>query len=994
MKTLLAFFSNTLAIRTGIDPVLPFSQLIGTIRECVLETYAHSIYPFDMLIEDLNLNRDMSRSSLFDVMVLYRDTKSNKDELPDEGGLMISEYDASSSTSKFDITFSFIRRKEFIQLGVEYNTDLFDRERIERMQSHVEGLMDAVATYPLMSLWQLPYAKEAELPALPAINLSEEKAANSIIEMFERQVAEAPHATALICEERTYTFSELNDFANKLGVKLRNDFKVKPNQLVGLLMERNEWMIFGILGILKAGGAYVPLDVSNPEDRIYFVLDDSGVDILITAKTEWNERFTCLNPRQVMMDAETEVADLPLVTEPGHLIYVLYTSGSTGLPKGAMIENRSVLNLFDGYRNRMQVTEADKMLAITTQAFDISVTELLLPLVYGAQVILASGAEANIPEALFGLMTRYKPTLMQGTPSFWNFLIENDMPAQLQLRVVAAGEALPLTLSHKILDKVGQLWNMYGPTETTIYATYGRMLKTDSFITIGVPVDNTEVYIVDEYLQKVPFGIPGEMIIAGVGVARGYLNREALTKEKFIPNPFGIGLAYRTGDRVRWRSDGTIEFMGRMDNQIKLRGYRIELGEIEHTLRKQDNIHDAVVDVRQKGEEKYLVAYYTTLGDTDKELIRQALRKTLPDYMVPTYLIRLEAFPMTSSGKTDRNKLPEPTEIIETNYQAPATVIEKEIALIWQEILDREQVGLNDNFFAIGGYSVKAIQIIMRINKKLNLKLPVNLLLEHPTIRELAKMIAEKNIPAGTMIRFNGMAESKPNMYLFPTLVGTSMIYFPLVGFLQDSFNCFGLQDRGFETGEDADISLEEKASRFADDILRNQEQGEVLLTGFSFGAITAWETAKLLEKMGLKVTLVCLDSQVRRKIIKNRKLEARNETDKKDIDLLDAEEQLKLLGFRGEQYEQMKTIWHSNIRLCDNYKQSGKVNAPIIAFKAKSNTGRNFIDMKDWKGYTSGKFEHYYITGDHLDTISLPKNLEVIARHLQELVMPVVSLV
>ena len=576
-----------------------------------------------------------------------------------------------------------------------------------------------------------------------------------IHELFEKQVEQTPEKTALFFEDSQLTYRELNDRADKLACQLRA-LGVGPDVLVALLIERSLDMVVGMLGILKAGGAYIPLDPSHPGSRIVSVLEDAKPLLLLTD----HRSASTLPPhrtRSVMIDGTTpaKVGDGEPRHEPSprNLAYVIYTSGSTGKPKGVEIEHGAVINFLASMKRQPGLSAGDTMLAITTLAFDIAVLEIVLPLVCGAAVVIASTETARDGAALADLMQRRGVSVIQATPSTFRLLLDAGWMGSPQLKILCGGEAWSAELAKPLLARSGSLWNMYGPTETTIWSAIAKVEEARP-VAIGLPIANTKLYVLDRALQLVPLGVPGELCIGGMGLARGYLHRPELTRERFVPDPYSEqpgARIYRTGDLVRRQTGGMLEFLGRLDHQVKLRGHRIELGEIEATLEQHANIKQcAVVVPEEAGTERQLVAYFIPLEDSvvSKNDLQQWLSERLPSYMIPSVFVSLSSFPLNPSGKVDRKALPSPDRAAQKDAQslAPRSQAEEILARVWCEVLGLSEVGVRDDFFTIGGNSILVAQTIGKLNQAFGTKLNASAVFRAPTIETLAAVVEQNRL--------------------------------------------------------------------------------------------------------------------------------------------------------------------------------------------------------------------------------------------------------
>lgn len=578
-----------------------------------------------------------------------------------------------------------------------------------------------------------------------------------IHELFEEQVVRSPDAIAVADENERWTYAQLNREANRIGNFLRG-FDIGPEKLVAICTERTPRMLACLLGILKAGGAYVPLDPTHPVERLKLILEDSGAAVLLTEKN-----FAATLPRTcaqtVNLDSDSDktqnVSDRDLQGEisSDNLCYVIYTSGSTGKPKGVEMPHRCVVNFLFALQHELRLTASDVVLGLTTLSFDISGLELFLPLIIGAQVYLTDSRNAADPEGLARIISKAGATLVQTVPTVWRALIDSGWNGSRNLKIICGGEALPRKLANDLVKR-GEVWNAYGPTETAIWSLLCKVNASDKPITIGKPIANTTVYVLDENRRELPVGEIGELCIGGAGVARGYRNRSELTVEKFIANPTNPPeRIYRTGDVARFLPDGELEFLGRADFQVKVRGHRIELGEIETALCAHPAIKEAVVVAAKDQLEQAILAAYikpVSLENVPRpDTLRQFLKERLPDYMLPSVIMTLEKFPTTANGKIDRKALPKP-EVVQTKpataFVAPRTSDEEKLAGIWREVLGLENIGIRDNFFDLGGHSLLLAQIIARVRKNFQVELPLRNFFEAPTIAGLAKILSNQSV--------------------------------------------------------------------------------------------------------------------------------------------------------------------------------------------------------------------------------------------------------
>ena len=659
------------------------------------------------------------------------------------------------------------------------------------------------------------------------------------------------------------TYQDLNRRANQLARYLKG-LGVGPDVLVGISVNRSEEMVVGLLGILKAGGAYLPLDPAYPRQRIEFMLKDAKAAVTVTTSDllstlpEIEGCKVCLDTESKTISRENGL-NLDEEWEPENLAYVIYTSGSTGRPKGVQIPHRAILNLLTAMRREPGMKREDVLLAVTTLSFDIAGLEIFLPLVVGARIVVASRKTAMDGRRLKELVESSGATVMQATPATWRLLLEAGWKGKRGLKMLCGGEGLPRDLARDLLKRSGSLWNLYGPTETTIWSTVGEVSLNDQTITIGRPILNTQVYLLDKHGQQVPVGAPGELYIGGDGIARGYLQWPDLTAERFVANPFQAGTRlYRTGDLARYLSDGRIECLGRIDRQVKLRGYRIETGEIETVLSEHPAVRQAVVMIRedQPGDQRLVAYLVLRSGQTEGMAeILSYLRGRMPEYMVPAFLIPLEALPLTSNGKIDYRALPAVSGIelrSAGSYVAARDKIERALTKIWEELLDVRRIGIKDNFFDLGGHSLVAIRLISRVEKELGKTFSLADMFQSPTIEGLAEELREEKVVAehALLVPFRTQG-TKPPAFLH----GGS---FELSHYLGEDQPSYGMEPHG-QDGRRAPDTVEEMAADYLRQIRSVQAQGPYVIGGYSFGGLVAYEMAQQLRQSGQEVGLLLL---------------------------------------------------------------------------------------------------------------------------------------
>ncbi|MED4804369.1 non-ribosomal peptide synthetase [Bacillus atrophaeus] len=745
LEPVLGMFVNTLALRTRPEGGKGFTDYLQEVRQTALEAYEHQDYPFEELVEKLDVYRDTSRNPLFDAMLVVQNIEHEQLTMD---GLQLKPAGASHSVSKFDLTLQASEGNKEIHLQFEYATALFQKKTIERWASHLLNMLHEIAHSPQTVLRDISILtqKEKDLLLNGFNNVTETNVQDQTLqELFQTQAARTPEATALVSGEKTLTYQELDQWSNRIARTLRTK-GVGPDTAVGVLAPRSFSMTAAILGIWKAGGAYVPLDPEYPAERKNYILSDSRAKLLVTVSAAAHKAPADYEGEVLLLEdvCENDASRLPAYSYSHNLAYIIYTSGTTGQPKGVMVEHRGIANTLEWRRNAYALHEDDTVLQLFSFAFDGFVTSMFTPLLSGAKVVLPEEEEAKDILAIKHNLAYYRITHMIIVPVLYRALLDVLKPEDVQtLRIVTlAGEAADRELTDRSLaiSPNTELANEYGPTENSVATTAMRHLERQKTISIGKPINNTQVYILDgNNLQ--PIGVAGELCIAGTGLARGYVNLPELTEQTFVPHPFHSGKRmYRTGDMAKWQADGTLEYIGRMDDQIKIRGHRVEIEEVETVLRRTDGVKEAAVLARETSlGQMELCAYIVTEPETSVESVRAALASSMPAYMIPAFLLKLDALPLSPNGKLDRRALPQPVHEGQTqrSFQAPETAMEKELANIWTEVLGAERIGTDESFFELGGDSIKALQVSARLHRY-GKQMSIKDLFRYPTIKELA----------------------------------------------------------------------------------------------------------------------------------------------------------------------------------------------------------------------------------------------------------------
>jgi amino acid adenylation domain-containing protein len=856
-------FINILVLRTDLSGNPSFRQVLQRVRQVVLDAFTNGDVPFEMLVKEVQSGRDPSRSPLIQVLFNFQSTPAAKIDLL---GLSWMPFEIDQSSSQFDLSVTVdpeITRK----ILIAYNTDLYKADTITRMLRHYQRLLEAVAANPDHAIGTVSILTDEERR-----QLLQERNDNDVVfpqscihELFEAQAQKIPNAVAIEFEDQQITYKELDRRANEVAHRLR-PMGVKPEALVGICVERSIELLVGLLGILKAGGAYVPIDPAYPPERIAFMIQDSGMAVLLTQQ-KLLEHLPQNGYLTVCLDTMTEVAtseSTPSLStaQPGNLAYVIYTSGSTGRPKGVEVEHRSLVNFLHSMKKKPGMIDRDVLLSVTTVSFDIATLEFFLPLTVGARVVLTSRETAADGRRLMQQIETSGATMMQATPTTWRMLTEAGWKGSEGFKVLCGGESLPVDLAKNLLNAGNAVWNLYGPTETTVWSTACQLEPNCNSVSIGRPIDNTRVYILDSNMEPVPMGVPGDLFVGGQGVARGYLNRPGLTGEKFVRDRYrrhSDERLFKTGDLARYLSDGNIEYLGRMDEQLKIRGHRVEPGEIEAALRDHPEVSQAVVVGREfvPGEMR-LVAYVVTRHNRawEQDQLRSFLMRKLPDYMVPSAFIPLEALPVAPGGKVNRQALPSPDSTacypVKT-FLAPRDRLELQLAQIWQSVINVKPVGVQDNFFGLGGHSLTLVKLLALIKTHLGVDLPVAAAFAAPTIEQLAKVIRERGwaSPKNCLLEIRP-GGSKPPLFL----IGGGHA---LPSYLGPDQPVYGLSFLGMFETEIYPTSVKEIAASYVHSIRSVQPNGPYYLAGHSSGGNIAFEMAQLLDSQGEKVGLLAL---------------------------------------------------------------------------------------------------------------------------------------
>ncbi|RIE04950.1 amino acid adenylation domain-containing protein [Cohnella faecalis] len=796
IEQMIGLFINTIPVRIQSRPGMSFSDLVKQVQLLSLSSAQYDYYP----LYEIQANSPLKQGLVNHVMVFenYPIEEAIEQSSGQSIGFAISNVETFEQTN-YDFSILILPGKK-MTIEFSYNAARIDRGMVARIRGHLQEVVAQLVETPHVHIDQLEIVTEEEKRQL-LYEFNDTKASypadQTIHGLFEEQVKKTPDHTAVVLESESLTYAELNGRANQLARVLRGK-GVGADRIVGILAERSLEMIVGILGILKAGGAYLPIDPDYPAERIGYMLEDSGADILLTQKRLEAQTMGFAGEVLHVDDERLYALDDTNLEHTGSskdLAYVIYTSGSTGKPKGVMIEHDNVVRLFFNDRTPFQFSYKDTWTLFHSFCFDFSVWEMYGAILYGGKLIVVPKEVSKNPREFLTLLRTEKVTVLNQTPTYFYQLVEEDRlqaePLLLRM-VIFGGEALKPSLLENWKSKYPnvELINMYGITETTVHVTYKQIKQTEiegHISNVGQPLPTLHTYILGSDHKLRPVGVPGELCISGAGLARGYLNQPELTAEKFVANPFAPGeRMYRTGDLARWLPDGNIEYLGRIDEQVKVRGHRIELGEVESALRSHESVKEATVIARKDEEgSAYLCAYFVANGNLGAAELRKRLSEMLPQYMIPSFFVRVEQMPLTPNGKLDRKALPSPEGTLErgTVYEAPRNALEETLANIWQGVLGVSAIGIADNFFELGGHSLKATTLVSRIHKELNVQVPLREVFQSPTIKELAQAIrgmeahAYASIEPAPLREYYPVSSAQKRMYILSQLQGADESY-------------------------------------------------------------------------------------------------------------------------------------------------------------------------------------------------------------------------
>lgn len=885
-EKLIGFFVNTLVLRSNVLKTRTFRQLLHQVRHITQEAFAHQEFPFNELVEVLQPKRSSSHTPLFQVMFVMQNTPQLQKQLP---GLQIETVDPPEVAAKFDITLILSMEDKRVRAKFEYNSFLFSKTTISHMAENFQILLTAIVTNLDEEIDSLQLiSSKIRQKMLVDWNQTASPYAPTIFfyQLFENQAVKRPDAIALVFEDQQITYGEVNRRSNQLAHYLQNN-GVGPNTIVGLALDRSIDMVIGLMSILKAGGAYLPLDLAYPKERLTFILADTNAPILLTHYHLNSIIKPMLSGDQFVVNLD---ADWPMIAlesisapnnriEPENLAYVIYTSGTTGKPKGVLLHHQGLCNLAFAQSMFFDIQTNDRILQFSSISFDAAIFEIVMALANGATLCMRQ-PEGLLPGPhLFQSLAELEITIVTLVPSVLALLPAGQLPALRILNV--AGEACSIELASK-WNKNRSFFNLYGPTEATVWTSGAEYTEKLKQLTIGRPIPNVQVFVLDTHQQLVPIGVPGELYISGDGLAHGYINRPALTAEKFIPNPFAINQKdnqlmepqnqrlYKTGDIVRYSPDGTLVFEGRVDDQIKLRGFRIELGEVESVLQEHSRIARCVVVLNEESsDDQRLVAYVvgTPKETVDTVELQSFAKNKLPNYMVPTSFITLDKLPLTISGKVDRQMLAQTIRArpqTKTSTLPIGDILAWQLSRSWEDVLNRSPIGYDDNFFEIGGHSLLAARLLSRVQQEFGINIPLSTFYYEPTLRRMVTFLQEdpKRKIELPLVAIKPSGNRLP-FYCMHALSGNLFPYIELASHLDSDQPVYGFRLPEQTTDQITDFRIEVIAANYIKALKHFQDQGPYILGGWSFGGVIAFEMACQLKAAGDQVgQLVLMDSQ------------------------------------------------------------------------------------------------------------------------------------
>jgi amino acid adenylation domain-containing protein len=1020
LESLIGCFINFLALRSRLSGEETAGRFLQRESESLLSAYAHQNCPFEKVVEAIAPPRENFRTPFYNVALLLQNFPA---ELAFDSSVQTFPIASENPSALLDLRLVAIETPDGLQIDYEYDSGLFDSDTIKRMSGHFQILLEGILSELECPISELPLLTERERHQIlvewndTAVDYPLDKCLHHLV---EEQVEQTPNAVAVVFESESLTYRELNARADRLARYLQKR-GVGVETPVGICLERSLEMVVGLLAILKAGAAYVPLDPDYPPERLSFLLEDAGVPLLVTSEKLLDRlppiagEILCLDQEREIIDHEGDSPLNPGVG-PDNLAYIIYTSGSTGKPKGAMNTHRGIVNRLCWMQETYGLTPDERVLQKTPFSFDVSVWEFFWPLLAGATLVVAKPSGHRDSSYLVETIAKWGITTLHFVPSMLQVFLEEKRLERCNSlkRVFCSGEALPHSLQDRFFERFNcELHNLYGPTEAAVDVTYHACQRNDprASVPIGCPVANTHLYILDRQGQPVPVGVSGELHIGGVQVARGYLNRPELTAEKFIPDPFSDdpkARLYKTGDLARYLPDGNIEYIGRTDHQVKLRGFRIETGEIEAVLNQHPSIREVTIIAREDNHgDKCLVAYFVpSTEELNARQIRDFLKASLPNYMIPSAFVPLEYLPLTPNGKIDRKALPFPDGLglaTGEEYIAPRTESERRLAAIWTELLGREVIGINENFFEIGGHSLSAVRLLDRIGVSFGKNLSPVDFFQNPTIRKLASYLRREEVSAWSALVPLQALGSKPPLFCIHPAGGNVLCYQDFARTLGKERPFYGLQSFGLSGTLPPHETIEAMAIAYLREIRSVQERGPYHLAGWSLGGLVAYEIARQMERVQEKVAFVgLLDTyilselpleepnwlELGRSVFGPRFSLAPDEPkgdseEEKALAVFERAHALELLS-EGLDFERMRLLWKVyRVNLEAGYRYyPGSYSGQVVLYTAREGLSITLTDPSEpWKSRLGKNLQIERVSGHHRNLVDPPHIFDLVAR-------------
>ncbi|MCF7848982.1 MAG: amino acid adenylation domain-containing protein, partial [Kiritimatiellales bacterium] len=1015
-EPVIGLFLNNVVLRTDVARDISFRELLQRVKQTALDAFAHQELSFERVVELLNVTRDTSLPPLYQVMLSLNNYPYPQLKL---GELPTREAEVDNGLAQTDMWFAVDDDELGMRGSVSYNSDLFDRATIKRMADHFENVLQNACADPSLTVSRIPLFSKTERERILVewnATQTDHQRDKCTHQLIEEQVEKSPDAPAILFEGTSITYAEMNARANRLA-HLLIERGVKAESKVCVCLERGPELVITELAIWKAGGAYVPLDPIYPPDRIAYMIGDSDSVLLVTEISVAGivNCGSCITLDGLDLSAYPD-KNPSVGVSSGNLAYMIYTSGSTGNPKGVQIAHRPFVNFLLSMQRQPGLTPDDTLLAITTPCFDIAGLELYLPLITGARVAILP-QETVMNGRLLAEQIDKTGTVLQATPATWRMLLNSGWQGAPHLKMLCGGEGWPRELADALLAGGGELWNMYGPTETTVWSSIEEVRRGDQgSVSIGRPIANTSLYILDDELQAVPIGVTGELWIGGEGLSCGYYKREGLTQSAFVPDPFRPGeRMYKTGDLASRLPDGRVECLGRVDFQVKVRGFRIELEEIEKVMERHAGVKQAVANAYQGPDgNNQLAGYFQCLENSEVDIssLRNLLKESLPDYMVPLTFVELDEIPLTPNGKVNRKALPDPDAsalAASEQFVAPRTPDERALAQIWKEVLNLDRVGVRDNFFELGGHSLLAIRLIDRLAES-GYTLRVEQLFQYPVIEEMIPAmhsnfaVESDDLKWSSLVTLKRGNENNVPLFFLHTAPGDVLMYANLVHHLKSDQPCYGFQSLGLHDLDHMHNSIEAMAAHYVGLLTEFYPTGPYLLAGWCYGGTIAAEMAVQLKEQGLEVSLLALfdawahvpiDKRLRKqynrerwkafmtlsfdakkRLVMNRIVNRFFVTQKAEVAReLEIKVAHGVLKNRDEVYKRnMDADWNYYARY-----YPGKVNL----FRPDLLNSRFLPDLSmGWHSLVDD-YELFLIPGDHRGLMHEP-NAQILARHLQ----------